>query len=236
MSVKNPLGELPPENAPERGDQNIRKSIEEGNASTGGDVPEDVGDKKLSKKEFESMKSVAQEKDIKDMAVARAELGLTPEHDEHEHSHEETQEQRDKMADEIIGRTEGIKGKTSETAKKLAEEVRRNGESAIEGIRVDFANLAEKGMTKDFEKLYPGWKKADFETLYHSLYGEDVNDNAKKRRENGEKIRRMQQEAEFRKQQEEQLRVAKAEKNSVENRSQQPQKRKSWLGRLFGGK
>ena len=93
MSVEHPFEELPVENMPERGDQNTTKHIEKGKPSTGGDDQDD--DKKLSKKEFEDIKKITGEVYAKELAGARAGLGL-PEHDEHghEHSHEETQKKK----------------------------------------------------------------------------------------------------------------------------------------------
>lgn len=167
-------------------------------------------------------------------------------HEEHEHetahSHEETQEQKNKMADEIIARAEGFRGKPLESAKMLAEEVRIIGQSHIRGLQTDYANLAEKDSDGlNLKRLYPDWKRADFESLYYSLYGEDVNDYAKKRRENGEKIRRMQQEdaeikqkAEEQKKRQEEEKLAKFRKKQEERQAEDTRK-KRWfgLGRFF---
>lgn len=99
--------------------------------------------------------------------------------EEHEHSHgEETQEKKDKLADGIMARADNCSELVKKRARKLAEDVREKGLSAINDLQNDYANLVDNFHKNDetiegLKKHYPDWTRQDFDDLYISLYGEN---------------------------------------------------------------
>jgi hypothetical protein len=164
-------------------------------------------------------------------------------HDKHEHGHVETQMDKDKMAKGILDRIEelgdNIPDRIKERAKGFAERVKEDGFSSIGGIEIDFYSLAKNPKDEVGGGNYDDWHKQDVEILYRTLYGQDIDENAARRRINGEKMR--QQQEELKKSQEEAKRheeeAKKVEQERIQQQKLEEQRKSRWfgLGRFFGG-
>ena len=119
-------------------------------------------------------------------------------HGEHEHSHaEETQEQKDKLADEIIQRAQGVKPEIKKVAEAFAEQVRMQGAGTVADISKDFGALAENPddeNVKDLRRRYAEWTQSDFADIFEILRGETVYGETGGKMEERKRMRREGQE------------------------------------------
>ena len=85
-----------------------------------------------------------------------------------EHNHEESQEDKDKLAQEIEKRAENplVNQLVRERAKFFAKQVRIEGINPLARIEMDFY---DPELLKS--KTYSGWRKVELKELYRVLYG-----------------------------------------------------------------
>lgn len=129
--------------------------------------------------QFETQEQEEVKKGLKEIADLKDNIPVK--HEDHEHSHEdETQEKKDKLADDIMARATGCSELVKKRVEKLVGEVREKGLSVIMDLRIDYANLFDNfydtnnEAIDDLKKHYPDWARQDFDDLYVALYGENT--------------------------------------------------------------